>query len=69
MEWLEIYPIPEACSNCTQEDCYNCDTAGERWVLSTADELRAERKMMAHTIERLERKIAEIDAQLESLDK
>ncbi|MBQ8768684.1 MAG: hypothetical protein IJZ15_03425 [Oscillospiraceae bacterium] len=69
MKWLEKSPIPKVCENCAEEDCYNCDVAGERWVLSKEEELHANRKLMVRAIERLERKIAEIDAQLESLGK
>ena len=60
MEWLER-SIPEECSECTQEDCYNCDVAGKRWVRSKEDELRTNRKLMVRAVKRLERKIAEID--------
>ena len=69
MKWLETKPSPEECNNCAQEDCYNCDVAGARWVLSKEEEFRAKRKLMVRAIERLERKISEIDAQLESLGK
>jgi hypothetical protein len=69
MEWLEIYPIPEACSNCTQKDCYNCDTAGKRWMISKEAELRTSRKLLVSAVKRLECKIAEIDAQLKDLHK
>jgi len=69
MQWIEADETPDDCKNCEQEDCYNCDIAGERWVLSKADELRTTRKLMARAVERLERKIAEIDEQLEKLQK
>ena len=64
MRWVQKNPIPEICENCVQEDCYNCDMAGERWMLSGEDALRTRRKMMVRAIVRVERKIAEIDAQL-----
>lgn len=44
MEWIEADPLPPACQDCQEEDCYNCDHAGERWTLSQADELRIKRK-------------------------
>ena len=69
MEWREVNPIPEECKNCTEEDCYNCDTAGKRWVLSREDELRTNRKLMEQAIRRFQRKIGEIDAELERLHK
>ena len=46
MEWLEANPLPDVCVDCTEEDCYNCDYAGERWYLSQADELKMRRKML-----------------------
>ena len=67
MEWREAHQIPIECENCKQEDCYNCDIAGKRWALSGKDELRTKRAMMARAVKRLERKIAEIDAQLKEL--
>lgn len=69
MKWLETDSIPEACTNCSQGECYNCDMAGQRWVRSKEDELRTNRKLLLREIERLERKIAEIDAQLEKVRK
>ncbi len=40
MHWIETEPLPKACVGCREEECYNCDTAGERWTLSTEDEAR-----------------------------
>lgn len=48
-------------------DCGSCDNAGERWTLSKADELRLLRKGKIKSIERLQREIAAIDAELEVL--
>lgn len=67
MEWIEKRPIPEECKNCGQKDCYNCDTAGKRWVLSREDELRTSRLLALSAIARLQRRIAAIDAELEKL--
>lgn len=64
MEWIEADPIPEACVNCQEEDCYNCDTAGERWQLSRVDELKLRRKQLVKAIERLQREIHAIDMEL-----
>jgi hypothetical protein len=64
MDWIEADPLPAACLNCQKEDCYNCDTAGERWRLSREDEQRVRRKQLAKAIERLQRKINAIDMEL-----
>ena len=53
MEWIEANPLPEACRNCQEEDCYNCDTAGERWILPEIEELRITRKLKEKAITRL----------------
>lgn len=45
MIWQEQDPIPNECRYC-KKDCYNCDIAGKRWVLSQEDELRTKRKML-----------------------
>ena len=68
MEWMEANPLPPERVNCKEEDCYNCDYAGERWTLSRADELRVRRKGLLKAIERLERQVKAIDAELEGLD-
>lgn len=67
MEWKEIAPLPEECRNCKEEDCYLCDAAGKRWICSKEDELMANRKQMERAVQRLQRKIARIDAELEKL--
>ena len=69
MKWMEASPLPKECNACTERDCYNCDVAGARWVLSKEDELRTNRKLLVRAIERMERKIAEIDSQLQELNK
>ena len=40
MHWIETEPLPKACVGCREEECYNCDTAGEHWTLSAEDEAR-----------------------------
>lgn len=67
MEWIEADPLPAVCQNCQEEECYNCDYAGERWTLSQADELRVRRKGLLKAIERLQRQVKAIDAELEVL--
>ena len=64
MEWIEANPLPEACQNCQEEECYNCDHAGKRWYLSQQDKLRLRRKGLQKSIARLQRQIDEIDRQL-----
>ena len=64
MNWIEAETIPAACRDCAEDDCYNCDTAGERWQLSREDELRVRRKQLVKAIERLQRKIDAIDMEL-----
>ena len=64
MDWIEVDPIPEPCKDCQEEDCYNCDTAGERWQLSKDDELKVRRKQLVKAIERLQREIHAIDLEL-----
>ena len=68
MEWIEADPLPPVCQNCQEEDCYNCDHAGERWTLSQADELRIKCKGLLKAIERLQRQVKAIDAELEGLE-
>ena len=68
MEWIEKNPLPPESVNCKEEDCYNCDYAGERCTLSRADELRVRRKGLLKPIERLERQVKAIDAELEGLE-
>lgn len=68
MEWIEANPLLEVCRNCQEEDCYNCDYAGERWTLSQADELRIRRKDIVKAIDRLKRQLEAIDAELEVLE-
>ena len=67
MEWIEANPLPPECVGCREEDCYNCDYAGSRWMLSQADELRIRRKGIVKAIERLQRQLDAIDAELEVL--
>lgn len=67
MEWIEADPLPAVCQNCQEEECYNCDYAGERWTLSQADELRVRHKGLLKAIERLQRQVKAIDAELEVL--
>ena len=69
MKWLECDPLPAKCQSCREEECYNCDIAGERWTLSQEDDLRTRRALKLRAIERLKREVAEIDAKLRALTK
>ena len=64
MEWIEADQLPKACMDCQEEDCYNCDTAGERWQLSRNDELKLRRKQLVKAINRLQHEIDAIDIAL-----
>ena len=68
MEWIEADPLPPECVNCQEEECYNCDYAGKRWTLSQAAELRVRRKGLLKAIDRLQRQVEAIDAELEVLE-
>jgi len=68
MEWTETKPLPKECRSCREEDCYNCDIAGKRWVLSAKDELLFRRALKMRAIARLQRQVAEIDQQLHAID-
>ena len=68
MEYLEANPLPVECQNCEDEDCGECDFAGKRWYLSRSDELKLKRKGLRKAIERLERQIQAIDAELEVIN-
>ena len=48
-------------------DCGSCDYALDRFYLSREDELRVKKKGLEKSIERLQRQIADIDAELEAL--
>ncbi len=68
MEWIEVQPLPQACVECEEEDCGNCDTAGERWGLSEKSELLVRKKAAQKAIERILRDLADIDRRLEQLN-
>jgi len=67
MEWIEADPIPDICRQCQEAECYNCDTAGKRWVLSRKDELLLRRKGLLRSIERLRRQVEQIERELDTL--
>ena len=69
MRWIEKEPIPKECELCQESDCYNCDTAGERWCLPREEELRVIRKGLVRAVKRMERKIEKIDKELDEIIK
>ena len=46
MKYIEVSPLPKACQDCHEPDCYECDYAGERWVLPKKQELLLQKKMI-----------------------
>lgn len=69
MEYLQDQLLPAQCQSCEEKDCWECDYAGIRWVLSERDRLIYARKLKEQAIVRFQRQIAEIDRQLEKLEK
>lgn len=69
MEYLQDQLLPAQCQSCEEKDCWECDYAGIRWVLSERDRLICARKLKEQTIARFQRQIAEIDRQLEKLER
>lgn len=61
MDWIEVHPLPNERWECQESDCYNCDYAGKRWMLSTEDALRIRRKGLLKAIARLQKQLKEID--------
>lgn len=68
MDWKEQEEVPTACRKCWKEECDNCDHAGERWVLSERDDLLVRRKMLLRQIDRLHRRLEEIEKALKTID-
>ena len=54
MKWIEQNPIPEECKFCREEDCYNCDVAGKRWILSPEDEQKVRLALARRAAQRLQ---------------
>lgn len=69
MEYLQDQLLPAECQLCEEKDCWECDYAGTRWVLSERDRLIYARKLKEQAIVRFQRQIAEIDRQLEKLER
>lgn len=65
MEWIEVDPLPTECQHCKEQECYNCDQAGARWVLSHKDELYVKSKAIRKAIEQLQKELSAIEAELQ----
>lgn len=68
MEWIEANPLPLVCQECEAsgqvEDCGACDHGGERFFLSREDELWLQRKAKIKAIQRLQKDLERIDAEI-----
>ncbi len=51
-----------------EKDCYHCDHAGKRWILSEKEELLLRRKMLLRAVERQQQEISRIDERVRALD-
>ena len=40
LNYTEISPLPAVCSECKEIDCYNCEYAGERFILPEKDKIK-----------------------------
>ncbi len=67
MSYVEASPLPEICENCKEEDCYNCDYLLARWVPDREEKLRMEKLSLERAVNRMQRRIQTIDAQLREL--
>ncbi|MGM9641235.1 MAG: hypothetical protein ACI3V3_07695 [Faecousia sp.] len=57
MELMERNPLPAVCLACQEPDCWECDHAGERWIISEQDRLLLDRKLKEQAIARYQRKL------------
>ena len=67
MKYIEVVPLPKECEGCTEDDCYECDFAGKRWVLSERDNLLLKRQLAVQAISRFQKEIEKIDKRLAEL--
>lgn len=66
--YTETPALPAKCRECN-EDCYNCDYAGGRWLLTQRKSLELKKVLKLKAISRLQREVAEIDRQLAGMEK
>lgn len=64
MKWIEVNPLPQVCTVCKEEECYNCDFAGERWVLSENDQLEITKKALQRATERMQKRIKRVGVEV-----
>lgn len=65
MNWIEVTPLPQECRRCREADCYNCDVAGKRWVLTEQAELQIRRNAVRKKMEKLYKELEQIDSKPE----
>lgn len=64
LNYVESTASPVCCEGCNEPDCYNCDHAGDRWIISRRKELILKKELKYKAILRLQREIREINVQL-----
>ena len=65
MNWIEAEQLPQACEQCREQECYNCEVAAQRWVLTEQAKLRIRRNVIRKEIERLLVELSQIERKLE----
>lgn len=60
LEYYEVSPLPKCCTNCTEDDCYNCDHTLERWHLTPDSELELEKLRFDYAKRRLAKREREL---------
>lgn len=55
MEIIEKTPLPAVCAACQEPDCWECDHAGERWILPEEYARAISQKMKERAIDRYQR--------------
>lgn len=60
MELIEADPLPEACQQCGERCCDECEYAGERWTLPQEERKRLALKAKEKAIVRLRRELEQL---------
>lgn len=81
LEYKEMNPLPEICRSCSELDCYNCEHAGERFILSQRDRIKLSMtikkkqilrhkndKRMRHYIEKWIKEYRDLENRLNDID-
>ena len=61
MELIEADPLPEACRQCGEQYCDECEYAGERWTLPQEEWKRLALKAGEKAIVRLQREMEQLN--------